>query len=49
MEKVAINYSALKGIESQLGTGVTILDVCVKNKWLIASLSSGVNFWVKNK
>lgn len=44
-----INYKALQDLEARLGADVKILDAEVKNKWLIASLSSGVKFWVKNK
>lgn len=48
MKSSAVNYQSLTYLKSIIGVQVEILDLVVKNKWLIASLSSGVNFKVLN-
>ena len=45
----AINSNAYKYLKSLLHPNVTIIDAYIKGKWLVAELSSGVRFSVKNK
>lgn len=45
----SINSNALEYLKFFLAEGNDIVDLEVRNKWLVAHLKSGVNFWVLNK
>lgn len=44
----SINYNTLKYIKDVIPPQVEIVDLKVQNKWLVAYLSSGVNFMALN-
>ena len=46
---LSINSNALEYLKSFLLPTNKIIDLEVRNKWLVATLSSGVYFWVLNK
>jgi hypothetical protein len=48
MEK-AINSNAYDTLRGYLHPQVKIVDVEVKGKWLVATLSSGITFSIQNK
>ena len=45
----AINSNAVADINHMIGPNNKIINLEVRNKWLVATLASGVYFWVKNK
>jgi len=45
---IAINSNALEYLNSLLDPHMKIIDLEVRNRWLRATLSSGVYFSVKN-
>lgn len=48
MQNKTINYDSLSYLKSLLHPDVRIIDLEVHNKWLVATLSSGIRFRVKN-
>jgi len=45
----AINSNAVEYLKSLISPNNKILDLYIKGKWLMAELSSGCRFGVKNK
>lgn len=44
----AINSNAYKYLKSLLHPNVKIIDAYIRGRWLVAELSSGIRFSVKN-
>ncbi len=49
MKNKSINSNAYAYIKSIIHPGLKVLDLYVRNGWLVAELSSGVRFSVRNK
>ena len=48
MKNQTVNSKSYEYILASIGDSCKIIGVEVKNNWLVAELSSGVYFWVKN-
>lgn len=44
----AMNYNSYKYLQAIISPQVDIIDVEVRGKWIVATLSSGVHFMVIN-
>jgi len=48
-KNISINSDALAYLKCLIGPKAEIINLEVRNKWLVALLGSGVYFWVLNK